>query len=55
MKTQKVSIDLLHRCFYELDLGVLEKVDTNEQAADIFTKAVPVAKWSAALDMLKIS
>ena len=55
LKTQKVSIDLLHRCFYELDLGVLEKVDTNEQAADIFTKAVPVSKWAAALEMLKIS
>ena len=54
LKTQKVSIDLIHRCFFELDLGVLEKVDTAEQAADIFSKAVPIAHWDRALDMLKI-
>ena len=55
LKTQKVSVDLVHRCFYELDLGTLEKVESAEQAADIFTKQLAVAQWDNALNMLNIS
>jgi hypothetical protein len=54
LKTQKVSIDLLHRIFFELGLGELMKVETEKQAADVFTKAVPVSGWQNALDMLMI-
>ena len=56
LKTQKVSIDLIHRCLdpEELDLGTMEKCDTDEQTADIFTKALPVHKWAHALEMLNI-
>ena len=55
VKTHKVSVDLLHRCFYELDLGEIEHIPTGLQAADIFTKAVSVAGWGAALEMLHIA
>ena len=32
----------------------LRYVDTSEQAADIFTKALPTHKWTAALALLGI-
>ena len=56
MKTQKVSIDLVHRVLSpdELNLGSLEKVGTDEQIADIFTKSLPVHKWAHALEMMHI-
>ena len=55
VKTHKVSVDLLHRCFYDLELGVLEHISTGHQAADVFTKAVTVQGWAAALEMLHIA
>ena len=55
VKTHKVSVDLLHRVFYELELGELEHVETGKQAADVFTKAVSVMGWPAALKMLHIA
>ena len=33
----------------------LEKVGTDDNLADIFTKALPPHKWPAALQMLRIS
>ena len=54
-KTQKTSIDLVHDIVHELQLAQIEKVDGDLQAADIFTKAVEVAKWPAALSMLNMS
>jgi len=34
------------------DSVTIEYVDTKEQAADIFTKALQPQKWGAALDLL---
>ena len=56
LKTQKVSIDLVHRVSSpdELDLGSLEKVESGEQIADIFTKMLPVHKWAYALELMHL-
>ena len=54
MKTQKVSVDLIHDIIYQQELATLEKIDGDLQAADIFTKAVEPAKWPAAIQMLNM-
>ena len=48
-KTQNTSIDLVHDIVFEMQLAAIEKIDGDEQAADIFTKAVEVCMWPAAL------
>ena len=51
-KTQKISIDLVHDIRTDLQLAELNKIDGDQQAADIFTKALEPAKWQNAIDML---
>ena len=52
LKTQKCSIDLLHQIIHVLELGDLCKIETDKQAADIFTKALSGPKWDEAFKML---
>ena len=56
LKTQRVSIDLIHRVLDpdELDLGTVDKVESGDQVADIFTKMLEVHKWGHALEMMHI-
>ena len=52
--TQGVSISLIHDIVHIHDLAALLQVDTEEQAADIFTKAVKVCSYGKAVRMLNI-
>ena len=52
-KTHKVNLGSLSEVLSEDNID-LDYVDTNEQAADIFTKALPPHKWAAALALLGI-
>ena len=52
--TQGVSISLLNDIICIHKLADLQQIDTEEQAADIFTKAVKVASYAKALEMLNI-
>ena len=52
-RTHKVNLGSLSEVIAENNVD-LEYVDTNEQAADIFTKALPPHKWAAALALLGI-
>ena len=47
-RTHKVNLSSLSEVIAEGNID-LDYVDTNEQAADIFTKALPPHKWPAAL------
>ena len=50
-RTHKVNLSSLAEIYQE-DNASIEYVDTNEQAADIFTKALPPQKWANALQLL---
>ena len=50
-RTHKVNLSSLSEIYTE-DNASIEYVDTNEQAADIFTKALPPQKWANALELL---
>ena len=52
-RTHKVNLSCLSEVFKD-DNAVIEYIVTDEQAADIFTKALPPHKWSAALLLLGI-
>ena len=52
-RTHKVNLGSLSEVMAEPNID-LRYVDTNEQAADIFTKALPPHKWAAALALLGI-
>ena len=52
-RTHKVNLSCLSEVFRD-DSTILEYICTDEQAADIFTKALPPHKWSAALVLLGI-
>ena len=54
-RTHKVNIASLAERFKEDTSITLEYVDTSEQAADIFTKALDPQKWDPALRMLGVS
>ena len=50
-RTHKVNLSCLSEVFSDDDVSI-EYVDTKEQAADIFTKALQPQKWGAALNLL---
>ena len=50
-RTHKVNLSCLSEVFAEGGVTI-EYVDTKDQAADIFTKALPPQKWGAALNLL---
>ena len=50
-RTHKINLSCLSEVFAEGDVTI-EYVDTKDQAADIFTKALPPQKWGAALNLL---
>ena len=52
-RTHKVNLSCLSEVFKD-DTAVIEYIVTDEQAADIFTKALPPHKWPAALTLLGI-
>ena len=52
-RTHKVNLSSLSEVMSEPNID-LRYVDTSEQAADIFTKALPPHKWTAALALLGI-
>lgn len=52
-RTHKVNLGSLSEVMAEPNID-LRYLDTNEQAADIFTKALPLHKWEAALALLGI-
>ena len=53
LKTQNVSVDLLHYIVHEAKLADIVKVATGDQIADIFTKSLSVGAWLHALKLLK--
>ena len=53
-KTQKCSLDMLHVTLIKRKIASLELVCTEEQRADIFTKAIGVAGWRHACKLLGI-
>jgi hypothetical protein len=52
-RTHKVNLSALSEVFRE-DSAELEYCQTDNQAADIFTKALPPQKWAPALRLLGI-
>ena len=52
-RTHKVDLGSLHEVFRK-DALTLQRINADDQAADIFTKALPPQKWGAALKMLNI-
>ena len=50
-RTHKVNLSSLSEIYFQ-DNASVEYVDTNEQAADIFTKALPPQKRANALQLL---
>ena len=52
-RTHKVDLGCLSEVFANENM-ILQYVNTDEQAADIFTKALPPQKWQAAMQMLNI-
>ena len=54
LKTQKCSVDLVHRVIYEQQLCDLEHVSTGSQVADIFTKSLAGPQWEQALSLLRV-
>ena len=52
-RTHKVNLSGLSEVFQE-DSAELEYCQTDNQAADIFTKALPPQKWAPALRLLGI-
>ena len=50
-RTHKVNLSSLSEIYTE-DNASIEYVDANEQAVDIFTKALPPQKWANALELL---
>ena len=52
--TQGVSLSLLNDIICNHELAKLLQIDTEEQAADIFTKAVKVCSYAKAVAMLNI-
>ena len=50
-RTHKITLGSLREVMFETNI-CLEYVDTAEQAADIFAKALPIDKWEAALVLL---
>ena len=53
-RTHKVNLGCLQEIFDEDESSVLEYVETDKQAADIFTKGLVPAKWPNALALLGI-
>ena len=53
-RTHKVNLGCLQEIFEEDESSVLEYVETDKQAADIFTKGLVPAKWPNALALLGI-
>jgi hypothetical protein len=52
-RTHKVNLGSLTEVFNNSNVA-LEYISTEQQAADIFTKALPPQKWGSALKMLGI-
>ena len=52
-RTCKVSLSCPSEIFKE-DSALIKYINTDDQAADIFTKALPPHKWAAALILLGI-
>ena len=52
-RTHKINLSSLKECLDDPCINV-QYIDTNEQAADIFTKALPPQKWYKALCLLGI-
>ena len=52
-RTHKVSLSGLSEVFRD-DTVTLEYCQTDKQAADIFTKALPPQKWGSALRLLGV-
>ena len=52
-RTHKVNLSCLSEIFKD-DSALIEYINTDDQAADIFTKALPPHKWAAALILLGI-
>ena len=52
LKTQKCCIDLVHSIVHQLKIAEVEKIGTEKQAADIFTKALGGPAWANALQLL---
>ena len=52
-RTHKVNLSCLSEIFRD-DSAEIEYIHTDEEAADIFTKALPPHKWAAALIPLGI-
>ena len=52
-RTHKVNLASIAEILEDEDICI-EYIDTNEQAADIFTKTLPPNKWDNALDLLGI-
>jgi hypothetical protein len=53
-KTQKISIDLLHFVCHSEEICNVNKIDTGEQVADVFTKSFGGPQWDHALELLKV-
>ena len=53
-RTHKVNLSGLSEVFRDEDSAELEYCQTDNQAADIFTKALPPQKWAPALRLLGI-
>ena len=54
VKTQKCSIDLVHSIVHVQGLAKIQKVESGDQAADVFTKALNGPAWCKALEMLRV-
>ena len=54
LKTQKVSIDLLHQIIHVMNIAPIEKIETDKQVADIFTKSLVPQKWEGALALMRV-
>ena len=54
LKTQKVSIDLLHQMIHVDKIARIEKVATDEQVADVFAKSLTPQKWDGALALMRV-
>ena len=52
-KTHQINIQGLYDAFLESDL-ILQHCPTEQQAADISTKALDASKWAAALSMVGV-
>ena len=54
LKTQKVSIDLVHYIIHQAKIASMQHIETGKQVADIFTKSLTPHAWEHALALLKV-